>query len=53
MMCQDFLLPFAAVHVGVDLGGGYVLVAEHLLDDPQVGSMLDQMRGERMPECMR
>ena len=52
MMLNDLLLPCAAVHVGVDLCGCYVLVAEHLLDNPQVGPMLYQMRGERMPECM-
>ena len=50
MMCQDFLLPFAAVHVGVDLGRRYVFVAEHLLDDPQVGSVLYQMSRKRMSE---
>ena len=52
-MGQDFLLPCAAVHVGIDLGGRYVLVSEHFLHYPQVCSMLDQMGRERMSEGVR
>ena len=52
-MGQDFLLPCAAVHVGVDLGGRYVLMSEHFLYNPQIGSMLDQVGGERMSEGVR
>ena len=50
MECEDAALPFAGVDVGVDFGGDYALVSEHLLDGPQVGSVLDQMCGEGVAE---
>ena len=37
-------------HVRVDLGGGEIGVAEHLLDGAQVGASLEQVGGERVPE---
>src|SRR5829696_9771309 len=40
-------------YVGVELCGGEVGVAEHLLDAAQVGATLEQVRGERMAEQMR
>src|SRR5215211_192402 len=38
------------VDVAVDLGRGEGAVAEELLDRPQVGAALEQMRGKRMAE---
>lgn len=32
--------------VGVDLGGGDVGVAEHFLDGPEVGAVVQEMGGE-------
>jgi hypothetical protein len=39
--------------VRVDLRGGEVLVAEELLDDPQVGTAVEEMGRERMPQRVR
>src|SRR5918996_6034221 len=36
----------------VELGGAEIGVSEHLLDAPQVGAALEQMRGEGVPEQM-
>jgi hypothetical protein len=36
-------------YVGVELRGGQIRVAEHLLNRAQIGAALEQMRGERMP----
>ena len=41
------------VDVGVNLGRGNIGVAEHFLDDAQVGAVAEQMRGETVPEQMR
>ena len=41
------------VHLGVDLGGGDVRVAEHHLHGPQVGAAGQQVGGERMAEHVR
>ena len=46
MMGDDFLLPCAAVHVGVYFSGRNVLVAKHFLNASEVGSVLYQVRGE-------
>ncbi len=57
LQVQDFLLgagveffvdePKAvAVDVGINLGGGDIDVAEHLLDASQVGATCQKMRGE-------
>src|SRR5712691_3027810 len=37
-------------YVGVPLGGGEIGVSEHLLNRPQVGSALEQMRCEGVPQ---
>ena len=42
-----------AVDVGVDLGGGEVGVAEHLLDRAEVGAALEQVGGEAVAERVR
>lgn len=39
--------------MGVDLGGEDALVAEHLLDGAEVGSVLDEVGGEGVAESMR
>ena len=36
--------------MGVDFGSEDVLVAEHLLDHPEVSPVLYQMGGKRVPE---
>lgn len=46
MMEQDFITKSAPVNVDIDLRGGNILVAEHLLDGAQVGSPLKQMGGK-------
>ena len=47
------LLEMRRGHVSVDLRGGEVGVAQHLLHRPQVGSALEQMGGERVAERVR
>ena len=41
------------VHVRVALGRRQLHVTEELLDGAQVGASLQQVRGERMPQCVR
>ena len=53
MMEEELLAERAAVKVEVDFGGGDRLVAEHLLDGPEVGAPLQEMGGEGMAERMR
>src|SRR2546430_14577376 len=45
----DLLQPRSR-NVGVDLRRRDVRVAEHHLDGAQIGAVLEQMRGERMPQ---
>ncbi len=40
-------------HMGVDLGGGQVAVTKQQLHHAQVRAMIEQMRGEGVPQCMR
>ena len=40
-------------HVRVNLGGGNVGVAEQFLNHPQVGAVLEQVRGKAVPQHMR
>ena len=40
------------VDVGVDLGGGDVGVAEHFLDDPEVGAVVEEVGGEAVAELV-
>ena len=53
MMEEELLAERAAVKVEVDFGGGDRLVAEHLLDGPEVGAPLQEMGGEGMAEGVR
>ena len=48
----QLLEPFAR-HVGVDLRGRDVRMAQQHLHDPQVGPVVQQVRGERVPQGMR
>jgi hypothetical protein len=41
------------IHVGINLGGGDIGVAQQLLDDPQVRAVAQQMCGKGMPQQMR
>ena len=40
------------IDMGIDLGRRYVGVAQHFLDDPQIGAVPEQMRRETVPEKM-
>ena len=42
-----------AGHMGINLGGADAGVAEQFLDDPQVGAVLEQVRGKAVPEHVR
>ena len=53
MVGQDGGLPGGGVDVGVDLRGEDGLVAEHLLDDPQVRPAFDEVGGEGVAEGVR
>lgn len=44
------VLELGFVHVRIDLGGGYVRMAEQFLHDAEVGAAGEQMRGEAMPQ---
>ena len=47
------ILELRQVHVRVALRGGQLHVAEQLLDGPQVGAVLQQVRRERVPQRVR
>ena len=53
MMLQDRGLPGGGVDVGVDLGGEDEFVAEHFLDDAEVGAVFDEVGGEGVAEGVR
>ena len=44
------LLEFLKTAVGVHLRGGQTGVSEQLLDGIEVGTMVEQMRGETVPQ---
>ena len=48
VMLDDFTAECLAVKVGIDLGGGDRLVAQHHLDTAQVGAALEQVCREGM-----
>lgn len=48
-----FFLQVRAVHMCVDLGRRDVRMAEHFLDGRKVCSVLEKVRGKRMPESVR
>ena len=51
---SEVQLPAAAIgYVRVELGGGEVGVAEHLLDAAQVGASLEQVRRKGVAEQVR
>jgi hypothetical protein len=43
----------AAQDVGIDFGCGYVSVAEHRLQAPQIGSAFQKVRREAVPQHVR
>ena len=45
-------LELAAIHLCVDLGGGDGGMAEHFLDDPEIGSSRQQVGGEGVAELV-
>ena len=47
-----FTQPLAR-NVGINFGGAYARVAEQLLDDSQVRSILQQVRSKAVPEHVR
>lgn len=53
MMFSYGILPCRTVYVGIDFRRKYALMSQHLLDGPEVGTILHKMRGERMTERMR
>ncbi len=42
-----------AIQVGIDLCCGNAFMTQHILDGPEVGATFQEMRSERVPECMR
>ena len=52
MGVEVFLADVGAVHVGVDLRGRDIGVAEHFLDGAQVSPALKQVGGEGVPKRM-
>ena len=46
MVAEELAAQTPAVEMQVDLRGLYRLVAQHLLDGPQIGAPLQQMGGE-------
>ena len=52
-MLEDRALPGGGVDVGVDFRGEDRFVAEHFLDDAQIGAVLDEVRGEGVAEGVR
>ena len=47
---EDSFAEVLHVEVRVNLGGSEVFVSEQLLNDAQVGAVLEQVCGERMPQ---
>ena len=47
------LFEAALIDVGIDLRGRNVGVTEHFLDNTQIGPIVEQMRGEAMPQRVR
>lgn len=46
MVLEYFLTEGGGVYMGVDFGGGDALMAEHGLDDTEVGTTFEQFGGE-------
>ena len=53
MMLRVQFLQALAGHVRIDLGGRQIAVTEQHLHHAQVGAVIEQVRGERMPQRMR
>ena len=53
VMLRMQLLQALPRHMRVNRCGGYVRMPEQHLHCTQVSAVIKQMRGERMPQCMR
>ena len=53
MKPQNLISQIRFVHVGINFCSLNAFVAEHLLDNPQIGPAFQQMSGEGMPERVR
>ena len=53
MRAEEDLPPATVRDVRVALGRAEIGMAEHLLDAPEVGAALEQVRGEGVPEQVR
>ena len=53
MVFQYFLPEKLPVDMCINLGSRYLLMSQHLLDGPQVGTAFQQMGRKRMSERMR
>ena len=47
-----YFLQFINREMGIDLGSGQTAVSEQFLDGAQIGSVIQEMSGERMPQDM-
>ena len=52
MQGMNTLQPFAR-HVGIDLRGGNIRMAQQQLHNAQVSAMIEQMRRKSVAQCMR
>ena len=53
MAAVDEVDEASAVDMGIDFGRRDIGMAEHFLDDPQIGSTTEQMCREAVPQLMR
>jgi hypothetical protein len=44
---------FLPQDMGIDHGGGYILVTEQFLHGANIGAFHEKMRGKGMPQCVR
>lgn len=52
-MTEDGGLPGRLADMGIDLGGENAFVPQHFLHDTEIGTVLYEMRGERVAEGVR
>lgn len=53
MVSQELVAQHGAVEVKIELGSGYRLMAEHLLDGAQIRASLEEMCGEGVAQRVR
>ena len=49
MMSEIHLLDPVHRYLGIDLGSGYIRVAKHLLEGPEISAPFKEMRGKTVP----